>query len=241
MITRKDRSNVAQDLQLINIKGGYTQMKKFLMVVLVALVVIGSVAGPAVAFGKEQPAPQSAVAQKAAFQDDMRKLWEDHIIWTRQVIVSLFAGLPDLNFALDRLLQNQADIGNAIKPFYGNAAGNQLTALLRQHILIAADLLIAAKTGNTTAFNDANTRWYANGNEIAVFLNGANPKYWPLDEAKSLMKVHMDTTLAEAVARLTGDWAGDVAAFDAVHRHILMMADFLSTGIIEQFPQKFAH
>ena len=86
-------------------------MKKLLMFALVSLVVIGAIAGPAVAFGKEQPAPQSAVAQKAMFQDDMRKLWEDHIIWTRQVIVSLFADLPDLNFALNRLLQNQTDIG----------------------------------------------------------------------------------------------------------------------------------
>ena len=170
----------------------------------------------------------------------MRKLWEDHVIWTRQVIVSLFADLPDTSFAVDRLLQNQVDIGDAIKPYYGNAAGNQLTALLTEHITIAAELLTAAKAGDSAAFNDANTRWYANANDIAAFLNTANPKYWPLAEMQDLMEVHLDTTLAEAVARLSGDWAADIAAFDAVHNHILMMADVLSNGIISQFPQKFA-
>jgi len=219
--------------------GGNEKMKRFAVVMLILVAVVAAVAIPTVAATKSQPAPNSAVADKMEFRQDMRKLWEDHIIWTRQVIVSLFAGTPDLDSAVSRLLQNQADIGNAVKPFYGEAAGDHLTALLRQHILIAADLLVAAKNGDSAAFQNANTAWYANANDIAVFLNSANPKYWPLDELKQMMKIHLDTTLAEAVARLNGDWSADVAAFDAVHNHILMMADFLSTGIIAQFPQKF--
>lgn len=214
-------------------------MKRFVVVILVLAAVLAAVAVPTIAATKSQPAANSAVAGKLEFRQDMRKLWEDHIIWTRQVIVSLFAGLPDLDAAVTRLLENQADIGNAVKPFYGDAAGDQLTALLREHILIAADLLVAAKNGDSAAFDEANTAWYANANDIAVFLNSANPKYWPLDELQEMMKVHLDTTLAEAVARLSGNWSADVAAYDAVHSHILMMADSLSTGIIAQFPQKF--
>jgi hypothetical protein len=86
--------------------------------------------------------------------------------------------LPDLNAALGRLLRNQADIGNAIKPYYGDAAGDQLTELLREHILIAGEILQAAKTGNSAALADAQTRWYENAHEIAVFLNAANPRNW---------------------------------------------------------------
>ena len=58
----------------------------------------------------------------------MRKLWEDHVTWTRLAIISLESGSPDTNATVARLLRNQTDIGNAIKPFYGNAAGNTLTA-----------------------------------------------------------------------------------------------------------------
>ncbi len=174
-----------------------------------------------------------------AFHDAMRKLWEDHITWTRMFIVSALADLPDTGDAAGRLLQNQADIGDAIKPFYGEAAGEQLTALLRDHILIAADLVAAAKAGDAAGVEAASARWYANADDIATFLSNANPKNWPLDEMKAMMREHLDLTLQEAVARLTGDWAADIAAYDKIHQQILEMADMLSTGIIRQFPQKF--
>lgn len=174
-----------------------------------------------------------------AFHDAMRKLWEDHITWTRLVIVSMANDLPDTPSTVQRLLQNQVDIGNAIKPFYGEEAGNQLTALLTDHILIAAEIIQAAKNGDTTALNDALARWYANADEIAVFLNTANPENWPLDEMKAMMKEHLDLTLQEAVSYLNGDFADSVAAYDEVHLQALAMADMLSEGIVRQFPKKF--
>lgn len=176
-----------------------------------------------------------------AFHDAMRKLWEDHITWTRLVIVSVLNGLPDTSSTVNRLLQNQADLGNAIKPFYGDAAGNQLTSLLHDHITIAAEILTDAKAGNTAALNDAIARWYANANDIAAFLHNANAKNWSLDMTRSMMKTHLDLTLAEAVAYLKGDYNGSVKSYEQVHLEILGMADTLSSGIIAQFPHSFAH
>jgi len=176
---------------------------------------------------------------KAAFRQDMRKLWEDHIVWTRLFVISALADLPDKQATTERLLQNQVDIGNAVKPFYGEAAGNKLTELLKEHILIAAELVGAAKAKDAAKQQDATKRWSANADEIAMFLSGANPKNWPAGEMKSMMHEHLDATTAEVVARLTGDWAGDVAAYGRIHNQILGMADMLSEGIIDQFPQKF--
>ncbi len=173
------------------------------------------------------------------FRNTMRKLWEDHITWTRLFIVSDAANLPDKAATTARLLKNQTDIGNAIKPFYGEQAGDKLTALLRDHILIAAELVDDAKAGNTTAFNDAKARWYDNANQIAVFLNSANPKFWPLSEMQAMMKAHLDLTLKEASDQLKGNYPASVADYDLVHNEILQMADMLSIGIIHQFPQKF--
>ena len=174
------------------------------------------------------------------FQQAVRKLWEDHVTWTRVYIIAALADLPEADAAAQRLLQNQTDIGNAVKPFYGDEAGEQLTALLKDHILIAADLLAAAKAGNTAGFEDANKRWYENADEIAAFLSSANPDNWPLSEMQTMMKDHLDLTLEEASARLNEDWAGDVAAYDKVHNEILHMADMISDGIIRQFPKEFA-
>lgn len=178
-------------------------------------------------------------ASRAAFHDAMRQLWEDHITWTRIYIISAAAGLPDADQAAQRLLRNQGDIGDAIKPFYGEAAGARLTTLLRGHILTAARLIAAAKSGDTTAVRAVSAQWYANGDSIADFLSGANPRNWPAATMRSAMRMHLDLTLKEAVARLHGDWAGDIAAYDEVHHHILQMADVLSGGIVRQFPGRF--
>jgi hypothetical protein len=178
-------------------------------------------------------------AHQVKFHDGMRKLWEDHITWTRLAIVSFAGGLPDLQATEARLLANQTDIGNAIKPYYGRAAGNRLTALLKQHILGAVDLLVAAKSGDKSAITKASTAWYANGNQIGDFLHSANPRSWSRSAMRSMMKIHLDETLKEAQDRLTGKFAADVRDYDAVHRHILEMADMLSSGIMREFPQRF--
>jgi hypothetical protein len=183
-------------------------------------------------------ASPSAPVEKGAFHDAMRKLWEDHVTWTRLYIVSAAAGLPDVQPAAERLLRNQADIGDAIAPFYGKPASDRLTVLLRSHILIAADLVTAAKAGDTAAAGSASTRWNANADEIADFLSDANPRNWPRATLRAEMRHHLDLTLQEAQARLRGDWAADIAAYDTVHEHILGMADVLSKGIVSQFPRR---
>jgi hypothetical protein len=177
--------------------------------------------------------------RQVVFHDAMRKLWEDHITWTRLAIVSFAGGLPDLQATEDRLLRNQVDIGNAIKPYYGAAAGNQLTALLKEHILGAVALLQAAKAGDQALIKQRTDAWYANGNQIADFLHQANPRNWQTAEMRRMMKAHLDQTLSEAVDRLQGKYADDIRDYEEVHHHILQMADELSAGIIKQFPRRF--
>lgn len=173
------------------------------------------------------------------FRDAMRKLWEDHVTWTRLFVVSALADLPDKGATTERLLKNQSDIGNAIKPFYGDAAGDKLTALLKEHITTAAELVAAARANDKAKQDDATKRWYANADEIALFLSGANPKHWPEGEMKMMMREHLNLTTAEVVARLQSDWAADIAAYERIHEQILKMADMLSDGIMAQFASRF--
>jgi hypothetical protein len=174
-----------------------------------------------------------------AFRNDMRRLWEDHVTWTRLAIISLTTDAPDTEATVARLLRNQTDIGDAIEPFYGEAAAEELTRLLREHILIAADLVAAARAGDQAAVAGAQSQWTANADEIAGFLASANPRSWKLDEMKAMMHDHLRLTTNEVLARLQGDWAADVAAYDQIHLQALEMADMLSTGIVDQFPKRF--
>ena len=183
--------------------------------------------------------PVALSRSASALRSDMRVLWEDHIVWTRLAIISLTTGSPDTQATVARLLKNQADIGNAVKPFYGKAAGNALTAELRKHILIAADVIAAAKAGDQAKLADAQARWRSNANDIAALLASVNPHYWKLARMKAEMSKHLALTTQEAVARIQGRWAADVAAYDQVHHHILHMSDLLADGLVKQFPNRF--
>lgn len=164
----------------------------------------------------------------------MRRLWSDHVIWTRQYIVAAVAGTPDAGAAAARLLRNQEDIGSAVAGFYGQDAGDALTALLKRHVTIAVDLVEAAKNGNKIAFGIRDMQWTKNARDIASFLSKANP-YWPRKDVLDLIELHLDLTKREAVARLQSDWAADAAAFDEIFAEILTLADALSGGIVRQF------
>jgi hypothetical protein len=219
-------------------------MKRFSLlaaVVACSLIPVMSTTESAQARQSTRTTGAAAVHSEAAtaLRQDMRKLWTDHVVWTRDYIVAAIADQPDAKAAANRLMKNQEDIGNAVAKFYGAPAGQQLTTLLKDHITIAVDLIKAAKAGDKAAQQQADSRWQQNAVQIADFLSKANPN-WPKDTLVDMMKKHLSTTTDEVVARLNKNWDADVRAFDAVYDHILHMADALSDGIVKQFPGKFA-
>ena len=182
----------------------------------------------------------AATAGAQAPREAMRKLWSDHVFWTREYVVAAIDGPPEAaQAAASRLMKNQEDIGHAVAAYYGADAGSRLTSLLKQHIEIAVELVAAAKAGQQVKTKDADARWQQNADEIAAFLSQANPN-WPRQAIADAMRMHLETTTAEVLARLHREYAKDVAAFDAVYDHILHMADVLTEGIVKQFPARFA-
>ena len=214
---------------------------KRIMVFVVAL----AVAGTMVFFPAPVPAMEHQKIDKAVYtqsvvdlRDAMRKLWEEHIMYTRNFIISALGGLEDTGKVAERLLRNQDDIGNAIKPFYGEEAGKKLAGLLREHILIAADIVTAAKSGDNDGVAKGQKRWLKNADDIATFLSSANSA-WPVQTLKDMLYVHLALTTTEVVSRIKKDWASDIEAYDKGHAHMLMFADVLTDGIVKQFPAKF--
>ncbi|MFL6738031.1 MAG: hypothetical protein ACJ8FJ_02450 [Sphingomicrobium sp.] len=215
-------------------------MKKFVVLALAAtMLTAGTNVSPPLV--PPAAAAQAAMARTPAgdARAAMRKLWEDHITWTRVYIIDALAGLPDADAAAARLLRNQDDIGAAIVPYYGAAAGQQLTALLKDHIMIATEVLKAAKAGDNARVAAQQARWSANADQIAAFLSSANPN-WRRASVRDMLQKHLDFTTTEVVSRLKSDWAADIAAYDANHDHMLMFSDALVDGIARQFPDRFS-
>ncbi|HEY6309270.1 MAG TPA: hypothetical protein VIY52_00470 [Streptosporangiaceae bacterium] len=168
----------------------------------------------------------------------LRRLWSDHVIWTREYVVAAIANAPDAQAAAGRLLANQEHIGASIVPFYGEPAGQALTDLLKQHIMIAVDLIEAAKAGQAEKFADAGRRWDDNARDIAALLSSANPN-WPEHDVVDLLRQHLKLTKDEATARLERRWEDDIEAFDQIFTEIMTIADVLHAGIVKQFPDRF--
>jgi hypothetical protein len=203
-------------------------MKGFLTATALAVVLMGSV-----------PAAYAVSDIEVDVRIAMRKLWEDHTSYTHEYLVSALANLPDAKPISERLLRNQMEIGDAIKPYYGDAAGDKLASLLKDHILIATKVIKEAQGGHKKQLDAAQKEWSQNGKDIAAFLSQANPN-WKEGDLESMLQKHLDLLTDQVVARLKKDWKGDIAASDKGTEHMLMLADTLSEGIAKQFPEKFA-
>lgn len=205
----------------------------------IAALIVGGLIGYFVAYKQFGVMGGCTITPKqCGLKTAMRKLWADHVIWTRDYIIAAVAGAPETQLAAERLLRNQEDIGNAIIPYYGREAGQKLTALLKDHILIAADLVTAAKAKDQERVKALDQKWHDNAQEIAAFLSGANSN-WPLEDMTKMMNAHLALTTEELMARLEGKWKEDIAAFDKIFDQIMNMSDHLTAGIVKQLPQKF--
>lgn len=176
----------------------------------------------------------------AECHDLMRKLWTDEAFWMRSYMISALFGLPDREAAAQRLMQNQTDIGNAIKSFYGDDAGNRLTGLLKEHVTIAMELIDADKAGDKAKNDDAMDRWEANGDKIVDFLSSANPNSWPHGDMEAMFRKHLELMGAEIDLILVKDWPLEVIYYDFMNGVAIEMADALSAGLVAQFPDEFA-
>lgn len=168
----------------------------------------------------------------------MRMLWEQHILWTRIVIQDIVYDLPELDFAVARLLRNPDDFGKALASFYGRRNAQIFASLLRDYLTIAADLVKAAKANDTIQVNAINQKWFNNADDIAHFLANANP-FWSFTEWQQMLYNHLNLVKAEALNFLNNNLEQNVQSFDEMERQALLMADEFTRGIVQQFPDRF--
>jgi hypothetical protein len=162
-------------------------------------------------------------------------LWEQHVTWTRLTIISIVEGLQDVDVVTARLLRNPKDFARMLEPFYGQRTASMFADLFTSHLVIAAELVTAAKAGESQAAADAERRWYVNADQIAEFLGTINP-HWSQAEWRSMLHEHLALTKSEAVDVITKDFAAGVEVYDKIERQALAMADVMTQGIVRQFP-----
>lgn len=176
--------------------------------------------------------------REVELMNNMRKLWEQHIKWTREFIISAVTPIDDTKLVEARLLQNPEDFAMLLKPFYGEEISNKFKDLLTEHLAIAGKLVVALNNGDTKNAEMLNKEWYKNADDIARFLASINPHYNYIT-MKEMWFEHLNLTATEAVERINKNYAKDIMQYDLIENSALNMADYMSSGIIKQFKSKF--
>ncbi|MBU2703422.1 hypothetical protein Ga0466249_004567 [Sporomusaceae bacterium BoRhaA] len=166
-------------------------------------------------------------------RDCFRLLWEQHVYWTRMVIMGIVFDLPDLEATTTRLLRNAPDFAKLLCRFYGENNAAEFSHLLTDHLVIAAELVKAAKADDSSGAADAEKRWYANADDIVRFLNHIN-RYWFIEPMRAMWYEHLSLTKTEAVTMLNRNYDRSIETFNQIEKEALMMADAFSNGIIRQ-------
>ena len=166
--------------------------------------------------------------------NSLRKLWVEHVMWTRSFIISTASDLKDLDAVTKRLLRNPTDLAKLFMPFYGSQTAKKIEQLFTEHLSIAGQLVNAAKEGKPDAVTELRNKWYANADEIASFLNEINP-FWDKKTWQTMLYDHLRMTENEAVQILTQQYEASINEYDSIQEQALNMADFMTRGIINQF------
>lgn len=169
----------------------------------------------------------------------MRMLWEQHVFWTRLLIISILNNLKDLDATQTRLLQNPGEIAAIYGKFYGPVIQKNISDLLTEHLVIGAQLITATKNNNTSEMNRLNTLWYQNADKISKFLASFNP-FYSENDLRRMFYTHLDLTKNEVSLRLKSNWTEDVKNFDILEKEAINMADYFSMGIVRQFDYLFS-
>lgn len=166
--------------------------------------------------------------------EKMNLVWEQHIMWTHMLLISIAENLKDLDATQARLLQNPKDIADIFRVFYGDSVANTIQNLLTEHLVIGKELIVALKNNNQTQATILNKKWYKNADDIANALSSINP-FYPKNEIQKMFYEHLQLTTDEVNFRLKGDYPADIKALDMVQKEILNMSHFLVNGIVKQF------
>lgn len=183
---------------------------------------------------KECPDPNKEIM----FINDMRLVWEQHVYWTRLLIISIAERLKDEKCTEARLLRNPGDLAQIFRQYYSADVAGLISRLATEHLQIGAALITALRDGKNAEADSLNRQWYENADKIADAFAKINPHY-KREEVRRMFYKHLDITKQEAAMRLAGNYSADIAAFDNAEKEMLAMSDMFAIGILDQFPERF--
>lgn len=178
---------------------------------------------------------------------EMQKLWATHILWAGKAIDAAIAGTPEITPAIQRLMETQNKMGNLFTTYYGKKIGDQIAALLKEHVTATGNVLntVIAQYSQQQQqpqqqqqqMNRAYKRWLQSTSAIADFLAKINPN-WNQDTLTTMMYERLRFYCRHIHFRITQNWKALDDNTEQMLNHMLAMSKELTDGIIKQLPEK---
>jgi hypothetical protein len=183
-------------------------------------------------------AQETTKSSKSTLRNNMKDLWDDHMVYTRNLIISSISSIGDKDRITERLLRNQQEIGNSFIPMYGDQAGIKITRLLKEHVNIASEIVESARKSETNSYQSAVKKIHQNADELSKYLTNLNP-YWNSNDLRGMLYKHISYMNGEINARVKKDWLADIEAYDRGHEHMMLFSEMITNGMINQNPNSF--
>jgi hypothetical protein len=157
-------------------------------------------------------------------KETLRKLWTDHAVYTKFVVLDLIEKLPNTDADTQRLLQNQEEIGKYIGTIIGDSNGLLLANLLKEHVNFGVTCILSL-TQNSKVFAVCKQNLLHNSDEIGKFLHQIRPERRTEKELCDMFLEHNQCFLDMTVSQYQHDSSMVVKVFDAYYVHMLLVSD----------------
>jgi hypothetical protein len=164
----------------------------------------------------------------------LRKFWLELPMWRRAYLVSYASNFGDVEMVGNKLYQMPTDIGDVLEVFFGDTIARKIEGMLREQIVIGAEILRSEKTGDTKAINESTARLYQNADQMAAYFAQINPN-WDETVWKNLLYDYYKTTILEMVTILAGKYAESITLYESMENQALNLADYMAKGMIPYF------
>lgn len=167
----------------------------------------------------------------------LRKFWFELPMWRRDYLVSYAANLGDVEILGNKLYNMPTEIGDVLEAFLGNTIARKIEGMIREQIVIGAQIMFEEKEDNIEAINENTTRLYQNVDQMAAYLAQINP-YWDEQTWKNLLYDYYRTSLLEMVTVLAKKYQESIVLYESMEDQALNIADYMVEGLIPYFTGK---
>lgn len=185
---------------------------------------------------------KNAVRDQKTFQTAvvLRDLWLGHIFWVRNVsVAAIDKNDSAIKAAEQQAVANAQAIAASIEPFYGAGAKDSFFKLLAGHYGAVKAYLVATVAGDAPAQTKATEALTSNAEEIATFLNKANP-YLPKDAVQGLLLAHGGHHIQQIQQLKDRKYEAEAQTWEEMKKHVYQIADATAGALAKQFVKKFS-